>query len=109
MVVLYIYLEKEILTMLNLMKKYYLDITFFALVVVGFVITTKLIYFIGIDYWNWEILPASAPAALRETAENYYTVAQLEVVGMYVFMGLLAPFVATMYVAYRNDPELHQK
>ena len=95
--------------MLNLMKKYYLDITFFALVVVGFVITTKLIYFIGIDFWNWEILPLSAPAALRETAENYYTLAQLEVVGMYVFMGLLAPFVATMYVAYRNDPELHQK
>lgn len=95
--------------MLNLMKKYYLDITFFALVVVGFVITTKLIYFIGIDFWNWEILPLSAPAALRETAENYYTIAQLEVVGMYVFLGLLAPFVATMYVAYRNDPELHQK
>lgn len=95
--------------MLNLMKKYYLDITFFALVVVGFVITTKLIYFIGIDYWNWEILPASAPAALRETAENYYTIAQLEVIGMYIFLGLLAPFVATMYVAYRNDPELHQK
>lgn len=95
--------------MLNLMKKYYLDITFFALVVVGFVITTKLIYFIGIDFWNWEILPLSAPAALRETAENYYTLAQLEVVGMYVFLGLLAPFVATMYVAYRNDPELHQK
>ena len=95
--------------MLNLMKKYYLDITFFALVVVGFVITTKLIYFIGIDFWNWEILPLSAPAALRETAENYYTIAQLEVVGMYIFMGLLAPFVATMYVAYRNDPELHQK
>lgn len=95
--------------MLNLMKKYYLDITFFALVVVGFVITTKLIYFIGIDFWNWEILPLSAPAALRETAENYYTIAQLEVIGMYIFMGLLAPFVATMYVAYRNDPELHQK
>lgn len=95
--------------MLNLMKKYYLDITFFALVVVGFVITTKLIYFIGIDFWNWEILPLSAPAALWETAENYYTIAQLEVIGMYIFMGLLAPFVATMYVAYRNDPELHQK
>lgn len=95
--------------MLNLMKKYYLDITFFALVVVGFVITTKLIYFIGIDFWNWEILPLSAPAALRETAENYYTIAQLEVVGMYVFLGLLAPFIATMYVAYRNDSELHQK
>lgn len=95
--------------MLNLMKKYYLDITFFALVVVGFVITTKLIYFIGIDFWNWEILPLSAPAALRETAENYYTIAQLEVIGMYIFMGLLAPFVATMYIAYRNDPELHQK
>lgn len=95
--------------MLNLMKKYYLDITFFALVVVGFVITTKLIYFIGIDYWNWEILPLSAPAALRETAENYYTITQLEVIGMYIFLGLLAPFVATMYVAYRNDPELHQK
>lgn len=95
--------------MLNLMKKYYLDITFFALVVVGFVITTKLIYFIGIDFWNWEILPLSAPAALRETAENYYTITQLEVIGMYIFMGLLAPFVATMYVAYRNDPELHQK
>jgi hypothetical protein len=94
---------------MNLLKKYYLDITFFALVVVGFVITTKLIYFIGIDFWNWEILPLSAPAALRETAENYYTIAQLEVVGMYIFLGLLAPFVATMYVAYRNDPELHQK
>lgn len=102
-------IRKGDIAMLNLMKKYYLDITFFALVVVGFVITTKLIYFIGIDFWNWEILPLSAPAALRETAENYYTIAQLEVVGMYIFMGLLAPFVATMYVAYRNDPELHQK
>lgn len=91
------------------MKKYYLDITFACLVVLGAMIATKLIYLTGIDYWNWEILPASAPAALRETAENYYTIAQLEVSGMYIFLGLLAPFVATMYVAYRNDPELHQK
>ena len=109
MVVLYIYLEKEILTMITLLKKYYLDVTFVCLVVFGLVVATKLIYLTGIDYWNWEILPLSAPAALRETAENYYTIAQLEVVGMYVFLGLLAPFVATMYVAYRNDPELHQK
>lgn len=94
---------------MNLMKKYYLDITFACLVVLGVMIATKLIYLTGIDYWNWEILPASAPVALRETAENYYTIAQLEVIGMYIFMGLLAPFVATMYVAYRNDPELHQK
>lgn len=94
---------------MNLMKKYYLDITFACLVVLGAMIATKLIYLTGIDYWNWEILPASAPAALRETAENYYTIAQLEVIGMYIFIGLLAPFVATMYVAYRNDPELHQK
>lgn len=94
---------------MNLMKKYYLDITFVCLVVLGAMIATKLIYLTGIDYWNWEILPASAPAALRETAENYYTIARLEVIGMYIFMGLLAPFVATMYVAYRNDPELHQK
>jgi hypothetical protein len=95
--------------MLNLMKKYYLDITFFCLVVLGCVIATKLVYLTGIDWWNWEILPLSAPAALRETAENYMTIAQLEVVGMYIFIGLLMPFVATMYVAYRNDPELHQK
>ena len=95
--------------MLNLMKKYYLDLTFMALVVFGFVITTKLVYLLGVDFWNWEILPASAPAALRETAENYYTLAQLEVVGMYIFLGVLAPFVATMFVAYKNDPELHQK
>lgn len=94
---------------MNLMKKYYLDITFACLVVLGAMIATKLIYLTGIDYWNWEILPASAPAALRETAENYYTIAQLEVIGMYIFLGLLAPFVATMYIAYRNDPELHQK
>lgn len=89
------------------MKKYYLDITFACLVVLGAMIATKLIYLTGIDFWNWEILPASAPAALRETAENYYTLAQLEVVGMYIFLGVLAPFVATMYVAYRNDPEMH--
>lgn len=95
--------------MLNLMKKYYLDITFGCLVVFGLVVATKLVYLTGIDWWNWEILPASAPAALRETAENYMTAAQLEVVGMYIFMGLLFPFVATMYIAYRNDPELHQK
>lgn len=93
--------------MMNLLKKYYLDVTFACLVVFGLVIATKLIYLTGIDFWNWEILPASAPAALRETAENYYTLAQLEVVGMYIFLGALAPFVATMYVAYRNDPELH--
>lgn len=95
--------------MINLLKKYYLDITFTALVVFGLVVATKLIYLTGIDWWNWEILPASASVALRETAENYMTVAQVEVVLMYIFMGLLCPFVATMYIAYRNDPELHQK
>lgn len=93
--------------MISLLKKYYLDVTFVCLVVIGAVVATKLIYLTGIDFWNWEILPASAPAALRETAENYYTLAQLEVVGMYIFLGVLAPFVATMYVAYRNDPEMH--
>jgi hypothetical protein len=95
--------------MMNLLKKYYLDVTFACLVVLGMVVATKLVYLTGIDWWNWEILPVSASPALRETAENYMTIAQLEVIGMYVFMGLLAPFVATMYVAYRNDPELHQK
>lgn len=91
------------------MKKYYLDLTFAAFAVLGIMIATSLIHFIGIDWWNWEILPASAPAALRETAENYYTLAQVETIGLYLFMGLLMPFVATMYVAYRNDQELHQK
>ena len=95
--------------MIKLMKRYYLDITFVALVVFGVVITTKLVYLLGVDWWNWEILPASAPASLRETAENYYTLAQLEVVGMYIFLGVLAPFVATMFVAYKNDPELHPR
>lgn len=91
------------------MKKYYLDITFAALVVFGLVVATKLIYLTGIDWWNWEILPASASPALRETAENYMTAAQVEVVLMYIFMGLLCPFIATMFVAYKNDAELHQK
>ena len=95
--------------MINVLKKYYLDFTFVALVVFGFVITTKLVYLLGVDWWNWEILPASASPALRETAENYMTATQVEVILMYIFMGLLVPFVATMYVAYRNDPELHQK
>lgn len=93
--------------MITLMKRYYLDLTFVALVVLGVVITTKLVYILGVDWWNWEILPASASPALRETAENYMTTAQVEVILMYIFMGLLAPFVATMYVAYRNDPEMH--
>lgn len=95
--------------MINVLKKYYLDFTFVALVVFGFVITTKLVYLLGVDWWNWEILPASASPALRETVENYMTAAQVEVILMYIFMGLLVPFVVTMYVAYRNDPELHQK
>lgn len=95
--------------MLKLMKRYYLDLTFVALVVLGTMIATKLIYITGIDFWNWEILPISAPAYLRETAENYYTLAQIEVVLMYIFFGLLAPFIATMFVAYKNDAELHQK
>lgn len=95
--------------MLNLLKRYYLDLTFVCLVIFGFVATTKLIYLIGIDFWNWDILPASAPAYLRETAENYYTSAQIEVVLMYIFVGILYPFVATMVVAYYNDPELHPR
>lgn len=95
--------------MINVLKKYYLDITFAALVVLGVVITTKLVYILGVDWWNWEILPTSASPALRETAENYMTAAQVEVVLMYIFMGILCPFVATMYVAYKNDAELHQK
>lgn len=94
---------------MSLLKKYYLDLTFAALVVLGVVITTKLVYILGVDWWNWEILPITASAALIETAENYMTIAQVEVVLMYIFMGLLVPFVATMFVAYRNDPELHQK
>lgn len=95
--------------MTTLLKKYYLDLTFAALVVLGVVITTKLVYILGVDFWNWEILPASAPAALRETAENYYTLAQVEVALMYIFVGILCPFVATMVVAYYNDPELHPR
>lgn len=95
--------------MITLLRKYYLDLTFVCLVVFGFVVATKLVYLTGIDWWNWEILPVSASPALRETAENYMTIAQLEVIGMYIFVGLLMPFVATMYVAYRNDPELYQK
>lgn len=95
--------------MINVLKKYYLDITFAALVVLGVVITTKLVYILGVDWWNWDILPTSASPVLRETAENYITTAQVEVALMYIFMGLLFPFVATMYIAYRNDPELHQK
>ena len=85
--------------MITLMKRYYLDLTFVALVVLGVVITTKLVYILGVDWWNWEILPASASPALRETAENYMTTAQIEVILMYIFMGLLVPFVATMFVA----------
>lgn len=95
--------------MKNLLKKYYLDITFGCLVILGIMVATKIIYLTGIDFWNWEIIPASAPTALRETAENYMTVAQVEVVLMYIFMGVLCPFVATMFVAYKNDAELHQK
>ncbi len=95
--------------MTNLLKRYYLDITFGCLVIFGLVVATKLIYITGIDFWNWEIIPASAPLYLRETAENYYTAAQVEVALMYIFMGILAPFVCTMVVAYYNDPELHQK
>ena len=95
--------------MTALLKKYYLDVTFVCLVALGVMIATKLIYITGIDFWNWDIIPASAPAYLRETAENYYTSAQIEVVLMYIFFGLLAPFVATMFVAYKNDAELHQK
>lgn len=95
--------------MIALLKKYYLDVTFACLVVLGAVIATKLVYLTGIDWWNWEILPVSASPALRETAENYMTIAQLEVIAMYIFIGLLMPFVATMYVAYRNDPELHPR
>lgn len=93
--------------MITLLKKYYLDLTFGCLVVFGLVVATKLIYLIGIDFWNWDIIPASAPAYLRETAENYYTSAQVEVVLMYIFLGLLAPFVGTMFIAYCNDPEMH--
>lgn len=95
--------------MTTLLKRYYLDLTFVALVVLGVVITTKLVYILGVDWWNWEILPASASPTLRETAENYMTAAQVEVILMYIFMGILMPFVATMFVAYKNDPELHQK
>lgn len=94
---------------MNLLKKYYLDVTFACLVVLGMVVATKLVYLTGIDWWNWEILPVSASPALRETAENYYTLAQVEVALMYIFVGILCPFVATMYVAYRNDPELHPR
>lgn len=95
--------------MLKLLKKYYLDLTFACLVVLGIAVATNLVHILGIDWWNWEILPITAPAALRETAENYMTLAQVEVVLMYIFMGLFAPFVGTMFVAYCNDPELHQK
>ena len=93
--------------MITLLKRYYLDLTFACLVIFGLVVATKLVYLTGIDFWNWEILPASAPAALRETAENYYTLVQVEVALMYIFIGILCPFVATMVVAYYNDPELH--
>ena len=78
---------------------------FTVFAVIGFALLVLTINLLGLDYWNWPVVPASAGMAAIETAENLETGAMVNI----VFLGLLMvgamPIVATAAVDMYFGPK----
>ena len=78
---------------------------FTVFAVIGFAMLVLTINLLGLDYWNWPVVPASAGMAAIETAENLEVGAMTSIFFLGVLMVIGMPVVATAAIDLYFGPK----
>ena len=78
---------------------------FIVFAVIGFAMLILTINLLGLDYWNWPVVPVSAGMAAVETAENLEVGAMTSIFFLGVLMVIGMPIVATAAVDMYFGPK----
>lgn len=78
---------------------------FTVFAVIGFAVLVVLINVLGLDYWNWPVIPTSAGMAAVETAENLETGAMANILFLGLLMIVGVPVVATAAIDLYFGPK----
>lgn len=78
---------------------------FVVFAAIGFAMLVLTINLLGLDYWNWPVVPASAGMAAIETAENLEVGAMTSIFFLGVLMVIGMPVVATAAIDLYFGPK----
>lgn len=78
---------------------------FVVFAAIGFALLVLVINLLGLDYWNWPVVPASAGMAAVETAENLETGAMTSIFFLGILMVIGMPVVATAAIDLYFGPK----
>ena len=78
---------------------------FVAFAAIGVALLVLTINLLGLDYWNWPVVPASAGMAAIETAENLEVGAMTSIFFLGVLMVIGMPIVATAAIDLYFGPK----
>lgn len=78
---------------------------FVVFAAIGFALLVLVINLLGLDYWNWSVVPASAGMAAVETAENLETGAMTSIFFLGILMVIGMPVVATAAIDLYFGPK----
>lgn len=78
---------------------------FVVFAAIGVALLVLTINLLGLDYWNWPVVPASAGMAAIETAENLETGAMVNIVFLGLLMVVAMPVVATAAIDLYFGPK----
>lgn len=78
---------------------------FTVFAVIGFALLVLVINLLGLDYWNWPVVPVSAGMAAVETAENLEVGAMTSIFFLGVLMVIGMPIVATAAIDLYFGPK----
>ena len=105
----YLLNRKENITMKKQRKQKQQQLNYVAIftvfAVIGFALLVLVINLLGLDYWNWPVIPVSAGMAAIETAENLEVGAMTSIFFLGVLMVIGMPIVATAAVDLYFGPK----
>ena len=78
---------------------------FVVFAAIGFALLVLVINLLGLDYWNWPVIPASAGMTAVETAENLEIGAMTSIFFLGVLFTIGMPVVATAAVDLYFGPK----
>lgn len=78
---------------------------FTVFAVIGFALLVLVINLLGLDYWNWPVIPVSAGMDAIETAENLEMGAMTSIFFLGVLFTIGMPIVATAAVDLYFGPK----
>lgn len=104
-----VFILRRILTMKKQQRKNKQHLNYTAIFIVfaaiGFALLVLVINLLGLDYWNWPVIPASAGMAAVETAENLEMGAMTSIFFLGVLFTVGMPIVATAAIDLYFGPK----